>query len=59
MDERDSIIEAVKISNKERGRLIVELIADYYIEHEKVKILERRIDRLLDMICNTITPGKN
>ena len=59
MEDKDSIIEALKISNKERGYLITELVSDYHIEHNKVKRLERRINRLMELICNISKPGRN
>lgn len=59
MNIKDDFVKSLKISNKERGYLITELITDLYIEHEKVKRLERRIDRLTRLICETREPGGN
>jgi hypothetical protein len=59
MDNKDRVIEALKISNKERGYLITELVSDYYIEHNKVKRLERRVNRLMSLICDITKPGRN
>ena len=59
MDDKDRVVEALKISNKERGYLITELIGDFYIEHNKVKRLERRINRLMSLICDITKPGRN
>lgn len=59
MDNKDRVIEALKISNEERGYLIAELIGDFYVEHNKVKRLERRINRLMSLICDITKPGWN
>jgi hypothetical protein len=59
MDNKDGVIEALKIANKERGYLITELITDFHIEHNKVKRLERKINILMSLICDITRPGRN
>jgi len=59
MDDKDRLIEALKISNKERGYLIAELISDFFVEHNEVKRLKRRVNRLMELICNIVKPGRN
>lgn len=59
MDDKDRMIEVLKIANRERGYLITELITDYLIEQNEVKRLKRRVDRLMELICNISKPGRN